>query len=164
MQNSKLEKIISGLCPGTIFPFWHKGEWAVHEVLPILFAQYGVGDVCVSSFTVSEDSLRTLFFLKDNNQIGELTLLLDNTVKRHKMDMLLFLRSITIRVRFDSVHSKLLLFKAEDFCFCLVGSANLNLNARYECGYISTRSDDYDFFKQSFDKAYNDGLEYDPIE
>lgn len=41
----------------------------------------------IATFSVSEDSLRPLFFLTDEAKIRNLTLLLDHTVKRHKRDL-----------------------------------------------------------------------------
>ncbi len=65
----------------------HKGEWAIHEVLPSLLCAIGEADVRIATFSVSEDSLRPLFFLTDEAKIRNLTLLLDHTVKRHKRDL-----------------------------------------------------------------------------
>ena len=73
----------------------HKGEWAIHEVLPSLLCAIGEADVRIATFSVSEDSLRPLFFLTDETKIRSLTLLLDHTVKRHKLDLLLFAANIT---------------------------------------------------------------------
>ena len=76
------------LCPGSIEPFMHKGDWAIHNVLPFLLEQIGPADVEIATFSISEDSIRPLFFLAENGLINRLTLLLDTTVKRHKIDML----------------------------------------------------------------------------
>lgn len=53
----------------------HKGEWAIHEVLPSLLCAIGEADVRIATFSVSEDSLRPLFFLTDETKIRSLTLL-----------------------------------------------------------------------------------------
>lgn len=53
----------------------HKGEWAIHEVLPSLLCAIGEADVRIATFSVSEDSLRPLFFLTDEAKIRSLTLL-----------------------------------------------------------------------------------------
>lgn len=72
----------------------HKGEWAIHEVLPSLLSDIGPAHIKIATFSISEDSLRPLFFLSDEKKIESLTLLLDTTVKRHKLDLLLFASNI----------------------------------------------------------------------
>lgn len=87
----------------------HKGDWAIHEVLPSLLSAIGPAKVKIMTFSISEDSLRPLFFLADERKIESLTLLLDMTVKRHKLDLLLFASNISPSIRIDSCHAKLLL-------------------------------------------------------
>lgn len=83
------------LVPGTMVPFMHKGVWAIHQVLPILLSRIGPARVSVATFNISEDSLRTLFFLNEDKQLQELRLLLDMNVRRHKLGLLLFAGGIT---------------------------------------------------------------------
>lgn len=143
--------------PGIIEPFMHKGEWAVHQVLPILLSAYGPSSICISSFNVSEDSLRSLFF---SPNITELTMLLDTTVRRHKLDLLLFAANITPNIRIDSCHAKIFLAESASRKFGIVGSANLNQNRRWESGFYFTEGPVFDFFQQKFYEAYADALPY----
>lgn len=66
--------------PDTIKPFVQKNEWAIHDVLPILSKRYGKLDVTIVTFSISEDSLRTLFLQAEAGNIGTLTMLLDFSV------------------------------------------------------------------------------------
>ena len=118
------------MCPGSIEPFMHKGDLAIHEVLPSLLSEIGPADIRIATFSISEDSLRPLFFLADDKKITGLTLLLDTTVKRHKLDLLLFASNITPRIRIDSCHAKVLLVENDKYQFGIAGSANLNQNHR----------------------------------
>lgn len=149
------------MCPGSIEPFMHKGDWAIHEVLPSLLSAIGPASVRIATFSISEDSLRPLFFLSDEGKITDLTLLLDTTVKRHKLDLLLFASSITPSIRIDSCHAKLLLVENEQYKFGIVGSANLNQNRRWEAGFYFTAGRHYDYFAQMFNESYKDALNYD---
>ena len=125
------------LCPGSIEPFMHKGEWAIHEVLPSLLSDIGPAHIKIATFSISEDSLRPLFFLSDEKKIESLTLLLDTTVKRHKLDLLLFASNISPRIRIDSCHAKLLLVENEQYKFGIAGSANLNQTTDGKTAFIS---------------------------
>lgn len=149
--------------PGRCEPFMHKGEWAVHEVLPSLLSTTGSATVRIATFSVSEDSLRPLFFLCEEGRIERLTLLLDYTVKRHKLDMLLFAQNITPNIRIDACHAKLLLVENESYRFGICGSANLNQNHRWEAGVWFTSGNLYDYFSQQYEAAYAEALPYTSV-
>jgi phosphatidylserine/phosphatidylglycerophosphate/cardiolipin synthase-like enzyme len=144
----------------SLTPFFHKGEWALHEVLPILLQTTGQAEVAIATFSISEDSLRPLFFLMEQGKITNLRMLLDLTVKKHKMDLLGFAAAITPHIRIASNHAKLLLIGNAHYHITLIGSANLNTNARYENGVMFNTIDMYNFFVQKFDDAYQQSQEW----
>lgn len=148
------------LCPGSIEPFMHKGEWAIHEVLPTLISAIGPASVKIATFSISEDSLRPLFFLTEDGKITGLQMLLDTTVKRHKIDLLLFAANISPEIRIDSCHAKVLLVENEQYKFGIVGSANLNQNHRWEAGFYFTAGKHYDYFAKEFDKSFENAMNY----
>lgn len=148
------------LCPGSIKPFMHKGEWAIHEVLPTLISAIGPASVKIATFSISEDSLRPLFFLTEDGKITGLQMLLDTTVKRHKIDLLLFAANISPEIRIDSCHAKVLLVENEQYKFGIVGSANLNQNHRWEAGFYFTAGKHYDYFAKEFDKSFENAMNY----
>lgn len=152
------------MCPGSIEPFMHKGDWAIHEVLPSLLCEMGPAHVKIATFSISEDSLRPLFFLSDKRKVESLTLLLDTTVKRHKLDLLLFASNISPDIRIDSCHAKLLLVENDRYKFGITGSANLNQNHRWENGFYFTSGKHYDYFSEMFNQAYENAMRYDILE
>lgn len=147
--------------PGIIEPLIHKGEWAIHDVLPILLQRIGPAEVKIATFSVSEDSLRPLLFLVDSDLITKLTMLLDTTVKRHKLDLLLFALNITPTIRIDSNHAKILLVRNDTHTFGIVGSANLNQPRRIEAGFYFTAGKHYDFFDKEFDRFFDEAIPYE---
>ena len=152
------------MCPGSIEPFMHKGDWAIHEVLPSLLSEIGPADIRIATFSISEDSLRPLFFLADEKKITGLTLLLETTVKRHKLDLLLFASNITPRIRIDSCHAKVLLVENDKYQFGIAGSANLNQNHRWENGFYFTSGKHFNYFSEMFEQAYNQAISYEILE
>lgn len=138
----------------------HKGEWAIHEVLPTLISAIGPASVKIATFSISEDSLRPLFFLTEDGKITGLQMLLDTTVKRHKIDLLLFAANISPEIRIDSCHAKVLLVENEQYKFGIVGSANLNQNHRWEAGFYFTAGKHYDYFAKEFDKSFENAMNY----
>nr|DAO02695.1 MAG TPA: hypothetical protein [Caudoviricetes sp.] len=138
----------------------HKGEWAIHEVLPTLLSAIGPANIRIATFSISEDSLRPLFFLTEEKKITTLKMLLDTTVKRHKLDLLLFAANISPEIRIDSCHAKVLLVENEEYNFGIAGSANLNQNHRWESGFYFTQGPHFDYFSETFNKAYENAMSY----
>lgn len=155
-----LSKFPKALCSGSIEPFMHKGEWAIHEVLPSLLCAIGPAKVSIATFSISEDSLRPLFFLAEEGKVTGLRMLLDTTVKRHKIDLLLFAANISPEIRIDSCHAKVLLVENEQYSFGIVGSANLNHNHRWEAGFYFTAGSHFDYFAEAFNQSYENAMSY----
>lgn len=148
------------LCPDSIEPFMHKGDWAIHEVLPNLLSAIGPAAVRIATFSISEESLRSLFFLHEERRITRLRMMLDMTVKRHKLDLLLFAANISPEIKIDACHAKVLLVENEQHQFGIVGSANLNLNHRWESGFYFTAGRHFDYFSQRFNQCYENAMDY----
>lgn len=145
---------------GMLAPFMHKGKWAIHQVLPVLLSRIGPADVSVATFNISEDSLRTLFFLNEDRSLLSLRLLLDMNVRRHKLPLLLFAGGITTSIRMDSCHAKVLLVRNNDYRFGIVGSANLNWNMRWESGFYFSAGECFDYFEKKYAEAFGEAMDY----
>ena len=162
MTKNELEKLLSSeIKPGMTIPYVHKGKWAIHELLPILLSNIGSAVVRIATFNISEDSLRPLFFMVEQQNITELKLLLDMNVKRHKLDLLLFAANITPEIRLTSTHMKIMLVENDKCSFGIAGSANMNVNPRYEAGFMFTDIKHYNYFVKAFDDVFkNDSLPF----
>ena len=153
MKKQLLDKFFpQALLPGVIEPYLHKGEWAVHQVLPVLLDAIGPADVMLMSYNISEDSLRAF---TDLVNLRSMRMILDEAILRHKLDLLLFAASITPDIHLIHSHAKVLLCENDHYCFGIVGSANLNRVTRYESGFYFTTGRFYDYFRQQFDIIYN---------
>lgn len=148
----------NALQPGVIEPFIHKGDWAIHQTVSSLVDAVGPADFRIMSYNISEDSLRSLFL---EPRIRSMKVVLDMTIRRHKLDLLYFMGEITRYIRLDSCHAKVFLAENDDFSFGIVGSQNLNLVHRYESGFYFTRGPHFDYFKTHFDLIYDQAIPYD---
>lgn len=166
MSSKFKEYFPNGVQPGKIIPYAHKGEWAVHELLPFLFSEIGAFHLSLATFNISEDSLRPIFFMKERGELLSVKFLFDNNVKRHKLDMMLFSANIGDLVRTSASHMKIMLCWNEKIGIAVVGSANMNRNVRHEAGFMSTAKPDasgepYHFYKHYFDDVFeNDSIPF----
>ncbi len=144
-----------GPLPGKTVPFAHKGEWAVHELLPFLFPYIGPFHLAIATFNVSEDALRPIFFMKDRGEILTARFLFDHNVRRHKIDMMFFSAGIADQVRLSSTHMKVMFCHNRMISLVVVGSANMNRNPRHEAGIITTDPVMYDYYRNYYDDVFN---------
>ena len=143
---------------GIIKPYLHKGDWAVHEILPVFLFNKSA-DVRIATYSISEDSLRPLFFLSEQNRLRSIKLLIDTTIKRHKLPLLLFASGFVPEIGTDAVHAKILLIDIDkEHRFGIVGSANLNRNHRWEGGFYFTAGEHFDYFEKMFDVAFSQSI------
>ena len=163
MSREAFQKIIpTDLNQLDIIPFHHKGEWAIHEALPVLLSMTGPANVMMETFNMSEDALRPIFFLCQENMISNLKLILDTNMKRHKLEILLFAANISPDVHTTACHAKVLLIQNKKYSIGITGSANSNQNARYESGIVFGNKSLFDFFKTKFTEVFeNDSMKFE---
>ncbi len=160
MIPQKFRKLFpGGIRPGTIIPFAHKGEWAVHELLPVFFSQAGKFNLDIATFNVSEDSLRPIFFMNDGGQLISTRFIFDNNIRRHKLDLLLFASGMATALRVSANHMKVMLCYNSSLSMAVVGSANMNRNIRHEAGFITTEKNSFNYFLDYFNQVFeNDSI------
>ncbi|MFA6832913.1 MAG: hypothetical protein WCR36_11720 [Bacteroidaceae bacterium] len=138
------------------YPFINNGEWALHDLLLHLIENYGKAHVSIATFSIAEESVRSFYLAKEN--FLSFRLLLDYTVKKNKIDQLLFAQSVTDYIRIMPVHAKILLFENEKINLCLVGSQNQNNVIRLEAGYLTLRTKEIQYYKNEFDKYFSSAI------
>lgn len=149
---------LDSLSAGQIEPFLHKQEWSVHQVISPLLDRIGPAEVSLMTFNFSNDSLHSLFLC---DRITRLRMILDFTVQRNKLDLMLFAAEFIPEIRFSSTHAKVMLVHNDSMDFGIVGSANLNLEVRHESGFWFTRGRFFDYFQEKFESVFADSVPYE---
>lgn len=152
-----LEKEIGKLTPGTVKPYWSDGLWSQHELLIYLLSISGPAKVYISTYSISEIALRSFLLALDEKTITELDLILDYTMKKHKLNLVFFADNLNANVNLLPNHSKLILIENDKWKISCVGSANMSPNPRKEAGAIFTDESTFYHFKERFLKAAEDG-------
>lgn len=138
--------------------YYFSDEWSLHELLAYLLEQTGKADVLISSYSVSEASIREFLRLKESGLINSIRCLLDLTVKAHKGGILYFANNVADEIRLTANHSKLILIESETLCVTVLTSANFTVNPRYESGSITTDKEVFQFFKNKVLTAFEKAL------
>ena len=111
----------------------------VADILEWILQQVGVAEVWQTSFSISEEFLRRLFFICRANKVSRINLVLDHKATNKTLKLWAFITQVIERTYLADNHSKLLLVKSEQGDHvAVVTSQNLTRGNRAESAFIST--------------------------
>lgn len=111
----------------------------VADILEWILAQVGIAEVWQTSFSISEEFLRRLFFVSKNKKVSRISLVLDHKATNKTLKLWAFITSVIERTYLADNHSKILLVKSEDGdTVSVITSQNLTRGNRHESAFIST--------------------------
>lgn len=110
----------------------------VADVLRWILDQTGPAYVQLTSFSISEEFLRRIFFIEKENHIRSLDIVLDFKATNKTLILWPFIAQTVENCYLASNHSKLLLVFNDKWSVSVVMSQNLTRGNRFESGFIST--------------------------
>ena len=129
------------LCPLSETPFqaYLSNAVQVADVLEWILAQVGEAEVWQTSFSISEEFLRRLFFIKRRRAVSHFTLVLDHKATNKTVKIWSFIRQVVTDTYLADNHSKILLLRSTcGDTVSVVTSQNLTRGNRAESAFIST--------------------------
>lgn len=139
--------------------FFSDGTWSLYELIDYILDLVPPSHVTLTSFSMSEDSLRHLLFLKEEGKILSLSGLFDPSLRKTKTPLLYFALEVFDRLRLLPNHSKIVVFDNPKKPIMLMSSANLGRNKRMEAGVIDSDKNVCAFFIKQLNDALNKGIE-----
>ncbi len=111
----------------------------VADILEWILSQVGIAEVWQTSFSISEEFLRRLFFICKANKVSHINLVLDHKATNKTLKLWAFITQVIERTYLADNHSKILLVKSErGDTVSVITSQNLTRGNRHESAYIST--------------------------
>ena len=111
----------------------------VADILEWVLRQVGRAEVWQTSFSISEEFLRRLFFICKANKVSRITLVLDHKATNKTLKLWAFITQVIERTYLADNHSKILLVKGENGqTVSVVTSQNLTRGNRAESAFVST--------------------------
>ena len=111
----------------------------VADVLEWILEQVGTAKVWQTSFSISEEFLRRLFFIEKSGKVSEFNLVLDHKATNKTLKLWSFITQVIERTYLTDNHSKTLLVEAlSGERVSVVTSQNLTRGNRHESAFIST--------------------------
>jgi len=133
----------------------------MYELLTFLLNITGPAKVYLSTFSISEASIRALNNAMDQGQITELYCLFDYTIKKNKLQLLVFASNVANDIRLTPNHSKIILIENSTWKLTVVGSANMTPNPRKEAGVILTDDSIFFHYKERLIQSMFEGVALD---
>ena len=111
----------------------------VADILDWILGQVGVAEVWQTSFSISEEFLRRLFFICKGKRVSRINLVLDHKATNKTLKLWAFITQVIERTYLADNHSKILLVKSEaGDTVSVITSQNLTRGNRAESAFIST--------------------------
>ena len=111
----------------------------VADLLEWILEQVGTAKVWQTSFSISEEFLRRLFFIEKSGRVSEFNLVLDHKATNKTLKLWSFMTQVIQRTYLTDNHSKILLVQAESGdTVSVITSQNLTRGNRHESAFIST--------------------------
>ena len=111
----------------------------VADILEWILEQVGVAEVWQTSFSISEEFLRRLFFITKDKRVSRINLVLDHKATNKTLKLWAFITQVIERTYLADNHSKILLVKSEaGDTVSVITSQNLTRGNRHESACIST--------------------------
>ena len=111
----------------------------VADVLEWVLEQVGTAEVWQTSFSISEEFLRRLFFIEKSGQVKRFNLVLDHKATNKTLKLWAFITQVIQRTYLADNHSKILLVHSDaGDTVSVVTSQNLTRGNRSESAFITT--------------------------
>jgi hypothetical protein len=122
----------------------------VADVLEWVLAQVGKSTVWQTSFSISEEFLRRLYFIEKSGRVNTIHLILDFKATQKTLKLWPFLTKVIEHTYLADNHSKVILIQSEaGEKVSIITSQNLTRGNRMESAVVSTDSHVFDTFHRS---------------
>jgi hypothetical protein len=137
-RNACISDILKPLAV-TPFQVYLSNAVQVADVLEWILAQVGIAEIWQTSFSISEEFLRRLYFITRDKKVSRINLVLDHKATNKTLKLWSFIIQVIRSCYLADNHSKILLVKSErGDTVTVVTSQNLTRGNRAESAFIST--------------------------
>lgn len=137
-RSANIDQILRPL-KETPFQAYLSNAVQVADILEWILGQVGIAEVWQTSFSISEEFLRRLFFITKDKKVSRINLVLDHKATNKTLKLWAFITQVIERTYLADNHSKILLVKSKrGDTVSVITSQNLTRGNRHESAFIST--------------------------
>lgn len=145
-RTTSIEKIFRPLCEATVQSAL-SNEVQIADILEWVLEQVGKAEVWQTSFSISEEFLRRLYFITRDGSASAIHLVLDFKATNKTLSLWTFIEQVISTTHLADNHSKVLLIKSEaGDKVSIITSQNLTRGNRNESYIITTDEAVFDKF------------------
>lgn len=138
--------------------FYTRGAFDLVQLVLYILKQTGPADVVIASYSIAEQTLKTLLRMVETGEILSIRFLIDNRVRSISPKPFDFLvTSFPDCYRCLALHAKVALIGNADWQITVIGSQNATHNPKLERGIIHTDPNIYLFDYSVLDDEFNSG-------
>lgn len=119
-----------------IISYYTDGAFSTHEVIKTIANYLGECELVISTWSISENSVRTLENLKKMGVVKKLSMLIDFRVPHHTPAAWQYVQKVADHVVLGNCHAKCAIFEKNNEHWYLQTSSNLSQNNRKEVGTL----------------------------
>ena len=140
-RTASIDKILKPL-ETTPFQAYLSNAVQVADILDWILSQVGTSEIWQTSFSISEEFLRRLYFITKDKKVRRINLVLDHKATNKTLKLWAFITQVIERTYLADNHSKILLVQSESGqTVSVITSQNLTRGNRHESAFISTDPD-----------------------
>ena len=110
----------------------------VADIIEWVLSQVGKSTIWQTSFSISEEFLRRLYFIEKSGNVDTIHLLLDFKATQKTLRLWSFLAQVIKHTYLADNHSKVILIKGESLDVAIITSQNLTRGNRHESSIVTT--------------------------
>ncbi|MBD8349358.1 hypothetical protein [Dysgonomonas sp. HGC4] len=122
------------------------------DVVRDVLRQIGAADIFITSFSISEEFIRSMFRQKSNSQILSAKLLIDMKAAMKIAKLIPFASNVFDEIYLSNNHSKVLLLSNEKYKVSINTSQNQTRGNRNESGIITTDQAIYQLYENAINE------------
>ncbi len=136
---------------------------SLHDMIALHVRRLKPASVFLTTFSLSEIAIRSFIELFEEGDLLALTIVTDHTVRKNKLDMLLFANE-NASIFLTDVHAKIAHIYNEQEAVIILSTSNLNAIKRYEAGALFYDPAHIEFFKRKITELIADSIPFEPNE
>ena len=133
------------------------------DLIEWVLDQFVQADICISTFSTSEEFLRRLYRLKRSGRIGKCRLFCDLRAARKTVALKSLMQQTFDHVSLCENHSKVVILSSDRHQAAIVTSQNQTRGDRYESGIITTDGPTIAGLLTTFEKMSNESIPIDAL-
>ncbi len=131
------------------------GRWSAHELLQFVLERTGPARVSISTWTITEQPVRTLLELRESGHIEQLQILFDHRIKTRCPRAFQLVSALGASVHLAKCHAKVTVVQNQHWSVTILSSQNYTRNPRIEAGVIFTDRGAADFHRGWIEREIN---------